>query len=242
MKKVKVRGTYTNWFCPSLSRPIHTTMKKFRNYHAAILNLQAVYKQRRKTKNVYDGLRRSTLYGWFTSTRQLREKCSHCVREEVCLTKADQHVPILSKYLKVEEEIIIVLKKQRTAGQPLYGTTIQPLIKAIIQKRVPHLHDSIEKKGFKVSIMWTRTFIKRSLNWTYRASTLAARKLPLDWKEQGDMMSQRIAYFSKLHDIPPSLVVNLDQIGIHLVPTGGARTWEKNDSKHVCVHSKEDKR
>ena len=28
MKKVKVRGTYTNLFCPSLWHPIHVAMKK----------------------------------------------------------------------------------------------------------------------------------------------------------------------------------------------------------------------
>ena len=45
-------------------------------------------------------------------------------------------------------------------------------------------------------------------------------------------MSQRIAYLSKLHDISASLVVNSDQICIHLVPTGGAKTWEKS----MCVY------
>ena len=132
------------------------------------------------------------------------------MQEEACFTKANQHVPILSKYPEVEEEIIIVLKKQRVAGHPLYGTTIQPLIKAIIQKRVPHLLDSTENKGFKVSIKWIRTFIKRSQNWTYRASTSTTGKLPSDWKEQRDMMSQRVTYLYKLHNIPPSLVVNSD--------------------------------
>ena len=164
------------------------------------------------------------------------------MQDEACFTKADQHVPILSKYPEVEEEIVSILKKQRATSQSVYGATIQSLIKAIIQKRVPHLFDSTQKKGFKVSIKLRRTFIKRSLNWSYRASTSTANKLSTDWKEQGKIMSQRMAYLSKLHDIPPSLVVNSDQIGIHLVPTRGARTWEKKGSKHVCVHGKEDKR
>jgi hypothetical protein len=29
---------------------------------------------------------------------------------------------------------------------------------------------------------------------------------------------------------------------MHLVPTGGSRTWEKKGSKHICIHGKEDKR
>ena len=158
------------------------------------------------------------------------------MQSEACFTNADQYAPILSKYPEVEEEIISVLKKQRAVDQPLYGTTIQPLIKAIIQKRVTHLLDSTQKKGFKVSINWTRTFIKKSLNWSYRASTSVVGKLPTYWKEQSKMMLQRVAYLSKLHDIPPSLVVNSNQIGIHLVPTRGAKTWEKMvQSMFVCM-------
>jgi hypothetical protein len=172
----------------------------------------------------------------------LREKYKQCVQDETSFTRGEQYTPILSKYPEIEEEIISTLKKQRAVGQPLYGTTIQPLIKAIIKKRAPHLFDSTSKTSFNVSIDWTRCFIKRTLNWSYRASTTAAGKLPKDWEEQGKKMAQRVAYLSKLHDIPPSLVVNTDQTGMHLVPTGGSRTWEKKGSKHICVHGKEDKR
>jgi hypothetical protein len=55
-------------------------------------------------------------------------------------------------------------------------------------------------------------------------------------------MSQRVAYLVKAHSIPPELVVNTDQTGIHLVPTGGAHTWVLKGSKNVLVHGNEDKR
>jgi hypothetical protein len=32
LKKTKVRGSYTNWFCPSLWHPIHAAMRRHRNY------------------------------------------------------------------------------------------------------------------------------------------------------------------------------------------------------------------
>ena len=38
------------------------------------------------------------------------------------------------------------------------------------------------------------------------------------------------------------MFVNTDQTGIHLVPTSGAQTWAKRESKHVLVHGMEDKR
>jgi hypothetical protein len=34
----------------------------------------------------------------------------------------------------------------------------------------------------------------------------------------------------------------MDQTGIHLIPTGGARTWAEKGSKHVLIHGQEDKR
>jgi hypothetical protein len=46
----------------------------------------------------------------------------------------------------------------------------------------------------------------------------------------------------KAHSIPPKLVVNTDQTGIHLVPTRGVHTWALKGSKHVLVHGIEDKR
>jgi hypothetical protein len=119
---------------------------------------------------------------------------------------------------------------------------IQPLIKAIISKREPHLLDDSSSNGFRVSINWTREFIKAELNWSYRAATIAAGKLPNDYEEQRMKMAQRCAYLVKIHSIPSELVVNTDQTGIHLVPTRGARTWEKKGARHVNVHGIEDKR
>jgi hypothetical protein len=55
-------------------------------------------------------------------------------------------------------------------------------------------------------------------------------------------MVYKIAYLLKLYSIPPCLVVNIDQIGIHLVPTIGERTWESKGSKHIQVLGVEDKR
>ena len=55
-------------------------------------------------------------------------------------------------------------------------------------------------------------------------------------------MTQRIAYLVKCYNVPCELVVNIDQTEVHLVPTGGTRTWEVRGSKHVAVTGIEDKR
>ncbi len=113
------------------------------------------------------------------------------------------------------------------------------MIKTLIQKREPQL---LEDEKFKVSTKWTRAFIKSELNWSYRAATTAAGKLPDDFELQGLTMTQKCAYLINIHNIHESLVVNSDQTGIHLVPTGGARTWDTKGIKQVSVHRLEDKR
>ena len=113
------------------------------------------------------------------------------------------------------------------------------MIKTLIQKREPQL---LEDEKFKVSTKWTRVFVKFELNWSYRTATTAAGKIPDDFELQGLTMAQRCAYLIKVHNIPESLVVNSDQTDIHLVPTGGARTWNTKGIKQVRVNGLEDKR
>jgi hypothetical protein len=103
------------------------------------------------------------LYGWLTSTGVLREKYKQCVQDETSFTKANLHAPILSKYCDVKSVIVFILKKQRAAGQPLYRTIVQPLIKAEhYSKESANLLDSNSQTRFKVSIEWTKSFMKKN--------------------------------------------------------------------------------
>ena len=161
------------------------------------------------------------MYEWFHPNGDLKENYKRCVELDTYFDKTSQHCPILDDYPTLRDEICNVLRKQRAGSQPLSVVVIQPLIKTLIKKREPQL---LEDEKFKVSTKWTRAFIKSELNWSYRAATTAAGKLPDDFELQGLTMAKRCAYLIKVHNIPESLVVNSDQTGIHLVPTGGART------------------
>jgi hypothetical protein len=70
--------------------------------------------------------------------------------------------------------------------------------------------------GFKVIQEWIRQFMKHYMNWTwFRAGTTIDSKLLVDWQEKGKFMAYRVTYLAKTYYIPPSLVVNSDQIDIH---------------------------
>jgi hypothetical protein len=55
-------------------------------------------------------------------------------------------------------------------------------------------------------------------------------------------MAYHVAYLAKAYNNPLSLVLNSDQIDIHLVPTVGKCTWESRGSKHIHVLGIKDKR
>ena len=240
--KTKVRGNYTNWFLPSLWGPIYAAMRQHKNYTSTLRYLKLKYKEPGKSSSVYDDLSRGTLWDWFTSTGELREGVKTKIDNETPFSESCQHRYVLSKFPILQEEIIEMLQAHRDAGQPLFASSIRNRIRGLIRKKEPSLLEGEGKTTFRVSLAWTRDFIKCNLNWSYRAATGVARKLPSNWEEQGLKMTQRVAYLVKAHSLPPELVVNTDQTGIHLVPTGGTRTWAHKGSKHVLVHGVEDKR
>jgi hypothetical protein len=84
--------------------------------------------------------------------------------------------------------------------------------------------------------------MKAKLGWYFRIIITIATKLPLDWEEQGTKMAHRVAYLVKTYNVPSSLVINTNQIGIHILPTGMERTWKKKGSKDIHVLGVEDKK
>lgn len=52
----------------------------------------------------------------------------------------------------------------------------------------------------------------------------------------------RAAFAVRKHKVPPELVVNFDQTGIHIVPLAGARTYAEKGSRHVALLGQDDKR
>ena len=163
IKKHQVR--YTNWFTPTLWPPIHVAVKQHQNIQEALSYLRATFRKPGKVRSVYDALSRGSMYEWFYPNGDLKPNYKRCVELGSYFAKFKQLCSVLANYPLLKDEICKVLKKQRTTGQPLYAICIQPLIKTIITKREPHLLES--NKSFRISIPWTRAFLKAELNWSY---------------------------------------------------------------------------
>jgi hypothetical protein len=55
-------------------------------------------------------------------------------------------------------------------------------------------------------------------------------------------MVYKVAYLIKAYDILATLVINIDQIGVHLIPTRGERTWEMKGKKNIHILGIDDKK
>ena len=84
--------------------------------------------------------------------------------------------------------------------------------------------------------------MKGEYNWSHRATTNTAGKLPKDYEDQGKVVVQRCAYLVSAHNVLSELVGNTDQTGIYFVPTCCSRTWKTKSAKHIKVHGQNDKR
>jgi hypothetical protein len=120
----KVRVYYCNWFTPTLWPPIFKAVKQHRNLQEALDFLRSAYRLLEDLSCVYDNLSRSSMNGWFHSNGDLKDNIKRCVELGTYFAKSTQHCPVLASYPHFKNEICEVLRKQRAAGQPLYGSCI----------------------------------------------------------------------------------------------------------------------
>ena len=94
----------------------------------------------------------------------------------------------------MEQQIVTMLCQLHEAGTPLNSCIIRLIMRAIISKEMPALLDTLS-----LSQQFISAWVRSTLQWTWRARTTAASKLPADWEAQGIKMSMRIAANKALH-------------------------------------------
>lgn len=232
--------TYNKWFSKDLFPSIQQAVRRYGRTQQAIDFLEIGFRTP-GGPSPYQKLGRSSLYDWFDERGELKDNYKEAAALGYHTMKQDQNMPILENYPQIRDELVSNLQRMREAGQTLLISIVQPILKGMIEALAPHLLND-RPGGFKVSKQWTNEFMRIYMNWTIRKGTTAASKLPIDWIEQGLKMNYRVAYLAKLYNIPPSLVVNSDQTGIHLVPAAGGKTWDAKGTKDVKILGMEDKR
>jgi len=104
----------------------------------------------------------------------------------------------------MRDEFMSLLQKNKAFGQALFGPIVQPIIQGFLELKTPKLLSG----SFKVSLDWSRKFMKTKLGWLLKATTIAIAKLPSHWKYQRIEMVHRVAYLVKTYNVLTSLMIN----------------------------------
>lgn len=181
----------------------------------------------------YASLSDSTIRSWFNEDHQLLPRFQMQLDAGESAKRGGRPKPLDDK---VEQHIKSVLQQLRDAGTPLSSHVIRWVMQSVFTDHDPSLLGRL-----KLSQQWISQWVRQQMGWTWRACTSEASKLPMDWEEQGIVMAKRVAATMGRHDIHPSLVINMDQTGVHLVPAA-SWTYAARGEKTVAIIGAEDKR
>lgn len=150
---------------------------------------------------------------------------------------------ILESYPEVVDCITNQLRGIRTTGLQVNIHVARALMLAIINTHIPHIMAPHPRYGtiFTCSEYFVRDFLKVRMSWSLRQGTQAAKKIPENWEDTCEMTYYRIVHLMIRYKIPTSLLINMDQTGIILIP-GADSTYHEKGAKQVHILGKTEKR
>lgn len=231
---------YNQWLASPLLPHI---LKAYReNGFSARAAVRALQKSR--TLNVdgcFDTLSVTTVWSWFDpQTHQLLPRVRQLIDNAERYTRIGTgRISVFDQHRELEQEIVRLLTALRdsyTAGVSCSRSTVRWVMRAVLEQRAPSL---LER--YKLSKQFLSDWARNVMGWSWRAGTTAASKLPADWQQQASLYAKRIAVAMHTYTVHPSLVINLDQTGIHFSPSS-TRTYAERGSRTVAIAGAEDKR
>ncbi|KAK0433129.1 uncharacterized protein EV420DRAFT_1654962 [Desarmillaria tabescens] len=106
---------------------------------------------------------------------------------------------------------------------------------AIIMEKEPDL-----LTRFKCSECFVRDYYSSVLEWSLRKATYAAAHLPANAPDLCEQAFFRLVYAMKWYNIPPELVINVDQVGVWLLPNN-SYTFHEKGAHQVDIVAKDKK-
>ena len=232
------RTKYENWFTtPFIHDILDAYRKTGHSARKAVTQLQRQFPCRAtEATGRYDSLREGTVRAWFDSKKKLLPKYQTILEEHANVDRGRGYAAILSRSPEAEKELRMHLETLRDGGGPVDTIVIRLIAMDVLKRHAPEL-----LKELKLSDSWCKRLAADMMGYSWRTATTAASKLPNDWRDQGVKMAKRIAYNVQLYKIHPSMIVNLDQTGVKLVPSSN-KTFAPKGSKDVRVIGHDDKR
>ena len=178
------RGKYTDWFESPFIREV------LRAHEATGFNARQTVKnlKRAAADNRYDRLSHSTLHSWYDKENKLHERFRLRLDGMQERIRGNGPPSAFEKDPTLEAAIMSTLTSMRDKGAAINCNIIRWVMQALIQQSRPEMLEQ-----FSLSKAFISRWAHDRLNWTWRAKTTAASKLPNDWESQGVLMAQRIA-------------------------------------------------
>jgi hypothetical protein len=141
-------------------------------------------------------------------------------------------------YPELNKAITIQLSDLREAGVAVNLLSATAIIRTNVREMAPKL---FTENNLVLSSSFVHRYLQTEMNWSFRAATKAAKKLPDEWRTLCKEAILRISTTMRTFRVPPALVINGDQTGVNLFPCDN-KTYEIKGSKQVAVLGQDDKR
>jgi hypothetical protein len=136
-------------------------MKKHGDLIGAFNCLKTFHRKPGEVNGPYEKLSRRSLYEWFTPRKELKPHVKVVVKNGIASTVTKKHFSILETRPKLKDELITLLKNMHVARQGLFTPIVQLIIREIFESKASQLlKDFTKRGGFKVSLEWTKEFMK----------------------------------------------------------------------------------
>ena len=141
---------------------------------------------------------------------------------------------------KLDQHVQLYLRRVREAGGVVTAAIVKAAAKGIIMSE--DKYKLVEYGGYiNLTLTWAQSLLTR-MNFVKRKSTTAKSKFnPMEFAELKAGFLKELQAVVEMEEIPPAMILNWDQTGIHLVPSS-LWTMEKQGSKRVEIVGSNDKR
>ncbi|KAJ7203185.1 hypothetical protein C8J57DRAFT_1621195 [Mycena rebaudengoi] len=216
---IQRRHERVNWYHPFLWLPIARTAPR-----VAFSPSMLVKVLQRENPGVYDRLNKGTVQKWLSKEKMnewsTKTKANISRRHALAGTG---RVGVLSPYPELVDAIKSRLADLQTAGICVGRLLARSFILTVIQEKRPEL---LEK--FKCSESYVGGFLESVMDWSLRHGTRAAAHIPDNVREVCKKAFFRVVHLINFYDIPPELIINMDQTGVILLVANNKTCSQKS--------------
>jgi hypothetical protein len=127
-KKIS-RGEY--WFHPHLWPPIVVVVQKYGTSSNVVHYLRTTYRSPR-VPSPYKKLAKNSLWSWFTTKGEFRPNYLQ-VAQGTIVRHFKQHLSFFKKYPTLQDDLVTMLQKMRSVGQPLSTSIVQTILRGMVE-------------------------------------------------------------------------------------------------------------